>query len=713
MPTVAARSFRSAHQRVRLRQSPSPCEDDRTGFTALRVRLITIGAHLAPIAVATLLYFLSGPSYVWRPADHLPDAADSVLNTWILEWNAHAFPRLNQNVWNAPILFPTENALAFSEAMFGNLWVTGPVQFLTGNPVLAANALLFVSMVLGTYTTFLLVRHLTGGFLAGMVAGVLFSFNPFRWAEAHHLQLMPFFWTPLTLLYILQFLDKRGLRHLMAASLGIVVQTYSSIYLGILLAALVAVFVPLYLRFSQRLDRSNPALWKDKRIYMAALVGMLLLAPLGVPYVQAAHAWRFSRSESENVSFSAEPLSFFVCSDRFASHTGWMSGWKIRGAYGLGVLPWLLAGVGLALGRRSPNPVRKAFAWTAVAVAVLMLGPYLIWFDVKTRMPLPYLFFYHAFPGAQAIRVPARFIFPLLLCLAVLGGYGVSYMLSRVRAYSPVIRGGWTIGFLALFAFDYAVADDPGAFVERRRDFPPVYEYLSSTNPGEPVLELPAATRRQFRYMHYQTLHRRPLIGGETGCYTPASLALTERTSGLPTDPTGRFLAATPARTIVIHLDQIEPRSRDAWRELDLRPFGFESVGLFGHAHVWERRIAAPPLATRLRIVAAEFDRYPGRWRENGRLKLTVVGDPPDAVWRHLAPPYGPIELSFENAAGAVCRMRQDVQLPAYLLPGEHATLIADKLQGVPEAARNMRIQADFVCEPNHPIPIQGKNPCE
>jgi len=64
--------------------------------------------------------------------------------------------------------------------MFGNLWITLPVQYLTGNPTFAANTLFLLCFVLGAYCVFLLVNELTGDFWSGLTAGIVFSFNPAR-----------------------------------------------------------------------------------------------------------------------------------------------------------------------------------------------------------------------------------------------------------------------------------------------------------------------------------------------------------------------------------------------------------------------------------------------------------------------------------------------------------------------------------------------------
>ncbi|GIW79591.1 MAG: hypothetical protein KatS3mg105_1398 [Gemmatales bacterium] len=130
---------------------------------------------------------------------------------------------------------PPANTLAFSETMFGNLWITAPVQYCFGNPVFAANVLILASFVLTAYCTYLLVRRLTRSRWAGIVAGCLFSFNPWRWSDAAHLQLLAVFWLPIAFLFCHRFLETRRLRDGLLTVFALVAQSYTSVYLGFLL----------------------------------------------------------------------------------------------------------------------------------------------------------------------------------------------------------------------------------------------------------------------------------------------------------------------------------------------------------------------------------------------------------------------------------------------------------------------------------------------
>ncbi len=630
-----------------------------------------------------------------HPGERLADGGDAVLNAWILAWNARALANSPSDIWNAPIYHPTPNVLAFSETMFGNLWVTLPVQYLTGNHVLAANTLVMVSFVLGMYTTFLLVYRLTNIFWAGVGAGVVFSFNPYRWAEVHHLQLLPFFWAPIALLGWHTYLERRRLLPLIVTASSMIAQTYASLYLGIILFITLVVFTTAYLA-TERCAAMKWNLWRDGRLYVAMGAGCLALLPLALPYTQVVRDWNFSRSESENATFSAEPLSLLIPNESFQSYSGISSALtgQVRGAHGLGLAPWLLATMAIGLGnRQAPNRVRSCFAWTALGMAVLMLGPYLIWFNQKTDVPLPYLLMYHVIPGAKAMRVPSRFVFPLLLCLAVLAGYAVAALAVRWRGWSPVKRFAICVTGVLLLAFDYRVADHQGAVMTEQEEFPPVYSYLAATRPNEPVLELPADVRKQFSYLHYQTAHWRPLVGGETGCYTRAVLEVAERTKGAPTDRTLDFLRLTPASTVVIHLDRYEPDHAYAWEVADLSGFGFSCVGRMGDALVWERQGPDVVSSKKLRITDVAFERRLRFLSDGWHIELTVQAAEAGLPWRHLERGVSELDIALISADGAEHHYSTPVPIPPYLVAGETTKVVVGKLRGGPSEVHAIRVR--------------------
>lgn len=661
--------------------------------------------HLGVMLLGVAIFFVQGPGFVHHLGDRLADEGDSLLNTWILAWDAQALTTPGVNVWDAPFYYPVKNTFTFSETMFGNLWLTLPVQLLTGNPILAFNVLALGSFVLGLYCTFLLVRGLTSSLGAGTVAGVIFSFNPYRWSEIPHVQLLPFFWAPLALLLTHRFLEGRRTRTLAGLLAVLVGQYYASIYLGTILMIMTVVFAGVYVIVE---CRGNERFFfiTDFRLFGTLLIGALLagvaLLPLVLPYLETARNWDFVRTQADNASFSCEFLSFFVPNRCFRSYT-WLydrAEGNIRGYCGLGIVPWALALGGLVVARRQPAPrLVYRFAWTGLVMAIFMLGPCLILFNQQRRFPLPYFLVYHLVPGGKAMRVPTRFIFPLLLCLAVLGGFAVAHGLKGWCRWRLPVRVLLAAGFLVLLGVDYAVTENPGVACESRAHFPPVYEYLAASGQQGPVLELPAALGRQFRYLYYQTAHWRPLLGGESGSFTPAALEMAKRTEGPPTLDTLRFLELTPAMTVVVHLDSYPEAMRAAWQSTDLGSHGFRRAGKFGDAVVWERTGLLPSSAEKLRVARPDLQFSHAFLRDRLDIALVVAPADKDKPWRFLERGLSEVTIEVVRPDGVAQRFAKPFAIPPYLLPGESATIKLDKVRGSFNDAGRVRIRGPLLEE--------------
>ena len=87
------------------------------------------------------LYFLVTIAVTWplalQPGSRVPnDLGDSLLNVFLMAWNAHEVP-LTGRWWNLPQYYPAPGVTAFSEHLLGLSFITTPVILLTGNPLLA------------------------------------------------------------------------------------------------------------------------------------------------------------------------------------------------------------------------------------------------------------------------------------------------------------------------------------------------------------------------------------------------------------------------------------------------------------------------------------------------------------------------------------------------------------------------------------------------
>src|SRR6266404_1106336 len=98
---------------------------------------------------------------VRRLTTDLPnDLGDSLLNTWILAWDATALRHGARHLWDAPSFFPYKDTLAYSDNLLGLAIFTAPIQWVTNNPVLVYNLAFLASFVQAGCGMYVLARAL-------------------------------------------------------------------------------------------------------------------------------------------------------------------------------------------------------------------------------------------------------------------------------------------------------------------------------------------------------------------------------------------------------------------------------------------------------------------------------------------------------------------------------------------------------------------------
>ncbi len=122
---------------------------------------------------ATAIYAILAVATTWPLVLHLTrslpiDQGDSLLNCWILSWNADHLiawfwgnAAAFQDYWSPPIFHPAPLALAYSEHLFAESLQIAPIYGLTHNVVLCYNLLVLSTYVLSALGMYLLARELT------------------------------------------------------------------------------------------------------------------------------------------------------------------------------------------------------------------------------------------------------------------------------------------------------------------------------------------------------------------------------------------------------------------------------------------------------------------------------------------------------------------------------------------------------------------------
>jgi hypothetical protein len=166
-----------------------------------------------PMALAALCYLLITALLFHNLlpvlTTHLfSDLGDPLLNASILEWNAKHLP-LTTDWWNFPAFAPLPGVTAFTEHLLGAYPLTSPIIWISGNPILAYNALQLLTLPLNGLAVFVLVRELTGSSLGAFVGGLAFAFAPFTGEHASHIQMLMAFGMPLALYGLHRYLKNR------------------------------------------------------------------------------------------------------------------------------------------------------------------------------------------------------------------------------------------------------------------------------------------------------------------------------------------------------------------------------------------------------------------------------------------------------------------------------------------------------------------------
>ena len=503
-----------------------------------------------------------------HPTRALPsDLTDTLLNTWIIGWDADRLRHGLHGVWNAPIFHPYAYALAFSENLFGIAFLVAPVYWATGNPVLTYNAGFIGSFVLAGTGMYLLVRALTGDSAAAAVAGAFYAFCPFRMAQIAHVQMVATGWIPITLWGLHRYFATRKRGWLLVFAVGWVFQALSNLYVFYFLA------VPACLVMADGLMRD--AVHRRRQILelgTACLVVAAILSPVAHAYYRARSDYQQVRSADEIANGGADLRSYLVGKTSIGIWRSLPTAVISDPEKELfpGVAALLLAAFAFRVAGRN-EPLRRSvqlYGLIALAALALSMGPHVrIWGRLVTTHG-PYDWLLRIVPGMDGMRVPARFAIVFFFALSVLAGCGASLLLARIRPQRRVLA--LAICFLAIVAEGWAVPLPLERYAPRGRpEDRAVVEWLRQGPPGA-ILHLPVITAafQELNYQYATLFHGHPIVNGFSG-YTPRLMEVLRGPSS-PLDDYERFpatvrmLRSLGVNYVVVHPNDYSAASRSA-----------------------------------------------------------------------------------------------------------------------------------------------------
>jgi hypothetical protein len=445
---------------------------DGAGDLWLDVASMRAFSLMKPRAVKTLipllLYAGLATGFFWPLLLHLSsglhDRSDTVLNTWIIGWQAHILPQTPLVLFDAPIFHPLRNTLALSEILWPAAPAALPLTLATQAPLLVYNLLFLASFLLAGFGAYLLALHLTGSRPGALLAGIIYAFSPHQFGHLSQLQLLSIGWLPLLVLFLDRFWERGRPRDGLLLALTMAAQALSAFYYAfqVLLVAGLFLLYRLMVPGAAGMDLRG-RLRRLVRLAPWAALSALLILPFALPYWQVRSQLGLQRSLAETLSY-APPLTDYLLPLPGHPLYAWLlpaAGKLGGGGLFLGLIPLCLALTGLVVRRAAPTrghlqgrqPLSPIF-WLLLFIAalVLSLGPRLKLTPADPgSLALPFGWLYQHVPGLTAIRAPGRFAVSAFLALAMLAASGAVWLLGRLRRPGIRVAAWVALGALSLF----------------------------------------------------------------------------------------------------------------------------------------------------------------------------------------------------------------------------------------------------------------------
>ena len=527
----------------------------------MRRRLWFPLAVLAIFSVLTLL--MTWPQAQLLSSDATPHQ-DVYFNMWRLRWIAHALTTPAQ-LFDANIFFPERRTLTLSDAMLVEGILAAPLTWAGLKPVLVHNLMLLGAIAGSGAAMFALVRYLTGSRGAGLIAGIVFAFAPYRFDHYMHMELQWAMWSPLAFLALHRAYDTGQWRYGLATGGCMALQMLSSIYYGLFLATLLGIgAVLLFPR-----DRRASVMVAGRVMVAGAVLAGVICFLYAQPYLRT-HERVGDRPVDQLAAFRATGGSYLS-----GTPGSWLYGdTATRGAPERhlfpGITALLLAIVGLLL----VVPSRRVIVYLLLMVAAFEMS-----FGLRGYL---FSFLYDHVSAFRGLRATARLGLFVLMFLGVLAGFGYAALAAgRPRLWRALLLGGCVTLLLA----EYRTSLELTPFSNVA---PPIYKMLShqprgvlAEFPFPRVHELPGP---DAEYSYLSTFHWFPLVNGYSGYYPSSYLERAERVRSFPSQAAMIQLRRDMVQYIILHHSTYRPSVLNDIRTQLVRDALVVEVGTFDAA---------------------------------------------------------------------------------------------------------------------------------
>ncbi len=513
--------------------------------------------HILALALYTLLAVVITWPLVRHLGTHVPGsdtwAFDEYTFLWNSWWFRYSLFNLGQNpLYSTYTFYPPGISLALYTYNLFNSVISIPLQPFLPLPAIS-NLTFLLATILSGYGVFLLTHYLLhdiqrptsnighwildSRYWAAFLAGLVYAFGSYRlvYAAIGHYDMWSTEWIPFYTLFLIKTIREPRRHYAILAGIFLVLAMLCEMIFGVFLAILTLIILVFAMSRQGRSEIAGGWAAFLQRLVVVGLVATLLYAPVLVPIGREMFGgyelagWGDAEKLSADLMGLITPTALHPLGGSWADtlrHT--REGTARFRDVNTVFLGW--TGLALAIGGAVAYRRRLA-AWTTglIVFTLFSLGPLLqvngrSTFDLdglQVNVPLPFILL-HYIPVVKANRVPNRFSVVLMLCLAVLAGFGIYWLLTKIAGRKPqwtrkiLLPGSLILAALLLFEH-WSV---PLPLTDAR--IPPVYEQVAA-DPGDfAILQLPLGWRNSFgmmgaedtRTQYYQSFHHKRLLSG-------------------------------------------------------------------------------------------------------------------------------------------------------------------------------------------------------
>jgi hypothetical protein len=504
----------------------------------------------------------------------LGDDRDSLLNAQQLD---HVQRVVLDGRWTevlqAPIFFPHDDTLAFTEHLVGVALLSLPLRALTSDAVVIFNLVTVLALALNGLAAAFLGRVLSGSRAVGLCVGILYGMAPARLAHLVHLQHEMLFLPPLALGLLVLFARSGRPAPLLGAATCLAVQVG--------MVPTHAVYLPFFLAVP--VASCWRALWGLGRrgwvVVAAGLAPLLGLAWLSVaPYVMISHRFGYARELDDAVNHAATLKALVTVDAHHDVAVHWMrqAPWgSLEETLWVGASLLVAALLGLSLGRyRAPvGPSHPAVLLLTTLVCLFMA---FVPHGEVSGVPFPGRWLWDHLTFLHLIRGFSRFHLFQLVALAGLAAVGLAALRGRWPRAGAVAMGV----LVAACLVELYPGPAKAAHLPRGGAAHPVYGDMRSRGGRGPFLELPYRLHGLAAHHNFATTwHHGKTASGYSGFIPPLPLALRWLVNTLPGEPALSVVRQLGVRQVVLFRpgplaapDDVFPTLLGAWRSGTLPP---------------------------------------------------------------------------------------------------------------------------------------------